>query len=94
MPTFEVTAQRGEDIWALLDAEKAAHPEYFCRYPPEFRSGSDSTTAIQTYQVIEAVAEEIAAAAEAAAAEPTTCEVKLFKIGSVCGRDLPCRYHK
>ena len=88
MPTFEVTAQRGEDIWELLEAEKAKHADHVYRYPPEFYETGSATTAIQTYQVV-ATEESI----EEVAVEATTCEAKKI-LGGVCGRDLPCRYHK
>lgn len=87
MPTFEVTVARDEDLLERLEAEKAKHPEYDCYQPPSFQERTaDTKTAIQDYRVDENHIEEVAV-------EVTTCEAKKI-LGGVCGRELPCRYHK
>ena len=89
MPTLEVTAYDNEDIWELLEAEKAKHPEYVYPHAPEFRTGSNQVTAILPCRAnLDYVAEE--PVVEQAVA---TCEA-VKKDGTACGRKLPCRYHR
>ena len=93
MGILEVTAERDEDIWALIKDSQANRPEYL--YNPEFRTNADqSVTAILHCNIntdYEAPVEEVAV--EEVAVE-VTCEAKILGLGKICGRNLPCRYHK
>lgn len=87
MATLEVNAARDEDIWAHIEGAKANHPEYLYPTDPEFRTEADqSVTAVLSCKDnpdYEVPVEEVS----------TTCEAKKL-LGGICGRELPCRYHK
>ena len=89
MPTLEVTAYDDQDIWELLEAEKAKYPEYAYPHAPEFRTGSNQVTAILSCKVNPDYLAEEPAVEQAVA----TCGARKL-LGGICGRDLPCRYHK
>ena len=102
MPNLEVTIQSegrtGRPLYDAvreeLETQKAEHPEWSFDREPEFRDGGGQITAIQPYKIASGyVAPAPEPEVEEVAVEATTCERRKL-LGGICGRDLPCRYHK